>query len=103
MLDISQTLANLGISQRVTLGDTSSDTNNSSSSSGLKNLFATLPPGSQLSIIGDSGFMYGPGQFVNYNPANELVVITESNNITPVGSATSFIDVNKIESITFTS
>ncbi|MFJ5966186.1 protein CgeA [Bacillus sp. NPDC093026] len=101
MLNISQSLSRLGISQNVDIGGTSS--NNDLSSSGFKSLFSTLTPGTPLTIIGDSSYMYGPGQFINYTPANGLVAITESNNITPAGSSTSFIDVNKIESVTFNS
>ncbi|MFP3386575.1 hypothetical protein R0J92_24330, partial [Tritonibacter sp. SIMBA_163] len=63
-------------------------------------LFAGLPPGTDLSIVGDSGFFYGPGNFVTFN---QLAGIVFFNDPGLGGTGPTLIDVNKIESVTFPS
>ncbi|MGE6632176.1 hypothetical protein [Bacillus sp. NPDC077027] len=73
------------------------------SSTGFRNLFSSLQPGTVLTIGTDSGNFFGPAQFVSFNQSTGIISITESAGITPVGTSTILIDVNKVETVTFTS
>ncbi|MGD7063240.1 hypothetical protein ACQCU3_17280 [Bacillus altitudinis] len=100
MANIAQDLSALGlnISQNVGLGNQSSIP--STSSATFSGLFAGLPPGTALSIVGDSGFFYGPGNFVTFN---QLAGIVFFNDPGLGGTGPTLIDVNKVESVSFPS
>ncbi|MDF9416733.1 protein CgeA [Bacillus altitudinis] len=99
MVNITPDLSALGlnISQSVGFGHNQSPTTSSSKFNGL---FAGLTPGTALDIVGDSGYLYGPGSFVTYDQTTGIVFFNDPTS--GGGTATSLIDVNKIESVTFT-
>ncbi|APT46863.1 protein CgeA [Bacillus safensis] len=100
MGNITQNLSALGlnISQSVNFGKNQSS--NPTASSKFNGLFAGLTPGTALGIVGDSGYFYGPGSFVTYNQTEGIVFFNDPTSVG--GTATSLIDVNKIESVTLT-
>ncbi|AOZ87626.1 hypothetical protein BK049_02265 [Bacillus xiamenensis] len=102
MGNITQDLSALGlnISQSVGFGRNQSS-NPTANSSKFNRLFAGLTPGTALDIVGDSGYLYGPGSFVTYDQTAGIVFFNDPTSAG--GTATSLIDVNKIESVTFTS
>jgi len=101
VVNITQDLSALGISisQSVGFGHNQS-TKPTTSSSKFNGLFAGLTPGTALDIVGDSGYLYGPGSFVTYDQMEGIVFFNDPTSVG--GTATSLIDVNKIESVTFT-
>ncbi|PRR92121.1 MULTISPECIES: hypothetical protein [unclassified Bacillus (in: firmicutes)] len=96
MGNITQDLSALGLNISQSVGFDK----NQSASSKFNGLFAGLTPGTALGIVGDSGYFYGPGSFVTYNQTAGIVFFNDPTSVG--GTATSLIDVNKIESVTFT-
>lgn len=72
-------------------------------STGLDFVFRSLLPGTVITVIGDSGNIYGPAVFTRFDPRTGLVTLTETTGISPVSTTTIIIPVRKIESISFTS
>ncbi|MBD3859707.1 protein CgeA [Bacillus sp. 28A-2] len=101
MGNITKDLSALGIniSHSVGFGDNQSS-DPTTSSSKFNGLFAGLTPGTAHGIVGDSGYFYGPGSFVTYDQTAGIVFFNDPTSVG--GTAISLIDVNKIESVTFT-
>ncbi|MCI1859465.1 MAG: CGEA protein [Sporolactobacillus sp.] len=66
----------------------------------LDKFFRSLPPGTTVTIYGDSGTLYGPAEFVSFDPLTGLVSLLESTGVSPATSQIINIPVRKIESVT---
>ncbi|MGX9291155.1 protein CgeA [Bacillus sp. A015] len=100
MGNITQDLSALGLNISQSVGFGNNQPSNPTASSKFNGLFAGLTPGTDLSIVGDSGFFYGPGNFVTFNQVAGIVFFNDSG---LGGTGPTLIDVNKIESVTFPS
>jgi spore maturation protein CgeA len=65
--------------------------------------FARLIPGTTVTVVGDSGHVYGPATFVAFNNTSCAVTLRETDPFTPGATTTTVIDCTKVESISFTS
>ncbi|WP_243521149.1 CGEA protein [Bacillus pseudomycoides] len=62
-------------------------------------LASGIQHGTTVTVVGKSGFVYGPALFISFNPATCLVTLQDQDLLTP--SVTNFIQIgcDNIESI----
>lgn len=65
--------------------------------------FARLIPGTTVTVVGDSGHVYGPATFIGFNNTSCAVTLRETDPFTPGATTTIVIDCTKVESISYTS
>ncbi|PEE40665.1 CGEA protein [Bacillus pseudomycoides] len=67
--------------------------------SSICRLFSDIPPGTIVTVVGKSGFVYGPAKFINYNNWTGIVTLEEED--LPSPSVTNIIQIscNNVESI----
>lgn len=65
--------------------------------------FARLIPGTVVTVVGDSGNVYGPATFVSFNNSSCAATLRETDPLTPGSTTTTVINCTKVESISFTS
>ncbi len=62
-------------------------------------LFSGILPGTIITVVGKSGFVYGPAKFISLNIGNCLVTLEEQDLPSPGFTTTILISCDDIESI----
>lgn len=66
-------------------------------------LFSGMLPGTIITVVGKSGFVYGPAEFISLNIGNCIVTLKEQDLPSPGFTTTIQISCDDIESVITTS